>query len=77
MIGRIWGSLTKEERKDVLGGAQVITLIDDPGIYFYNLEKGYYIRGTECKEPGQRYGEYSIPNGEIIYPIFENESLLA
>lgn len=66
MIGRTWGSLTKEERKEILGGMRMTPLKDQKTIYFYNMEKNRCILGTTCLTKGQRYLEYYIPKDAKI-----------
>lgn len=48
MVGRTWGSLTTEEKKELMGGMHMATTEDQKTIYFYNIEKNRCILGTTC-----------------------------
>lgn len=69
MVGRTWGSLTTEEKKELMGGMHMATTEDQKTIYFYNIEKNRCILGTTCLIKGQRYLEYYIPKNAKIQRI--------
>ncbi len=69
MLGRTWGSLTTEERKELIGGMHITIMEDQKTIYFYNMEKNRCILGTTCFTKGQRYLEYYIPKNAKVQLI--------
>ncbi|KUH56044.1 hypothetical protein [Megasphaera sp. DJF_B143] len=69
MIGKTWKHLTKEERKELLGGADLLVLEGKDRLFFCNHEKKLAIRGSICRNQDHRYGDYVVPGDAVVFAI--------
>lgn len=69
MIGRTWKNLTTEERKEVLGGAELLVQEEKDRVFFFNHKKKLAIRGSMCHDQNHRYGDFVVPGDAVVFAI--------